>query len=146
MNLYPNYIKDFHCIGDKCNNTCCAGWDVSIDEDTYKKYQNISGEFGDLVRENLSLQEDGTVFVKMPEDFRCPFLNETGLCNVYINCGEDYLSKTCTNFPRLNADVDGEVMRLLSLSCEEVLHIIKNSDEPIALITQNCKKMVIIMN
>ena len=40
----PKYMLTFKCIGSECVDTCCAGWDINIDEDTYKKYSNCTGE------------------------------------------------------------------------------------------------------
>ena len=27
----PSYIKEFSCIGGKCEDSCCIGWDIDID-------------------------------------------------------------------------------------------------------------------
>lgn len=29
--LMPEYMKKFKCIGGECEDTCCAGWTVSLD-------------------------------------------------------------------------------------------------------------------
>ena len=34
----PDYYEDFECIADKCEDTCCAGWQIVIDRETLKKY------------------------------------------------------------------------------------------------------------
>lgn len=39
--LIPKYYNDFACIGAKCEDTCCAGWKVSVDKATFHKYRNI---------------------------------------------------------------------------------------------------------
>ena len=40
--LQPKYVADFQCDGSKCNAKCCGNkWKISIDVDTYKKYQRI---------------------------------------------------------------------------------------------------------
>ena len=35
----PAYYKDFKCIAGACTDTCCAGWDVDVDEASYKHYK-----------------------------------------------------------------------------------------------------------
>ena len=30
----PHYFKEFKCIGGKCEDSCCIGWDIDIDERT----------------------------------------------------------------------------------------------------------------
>lgn len=34
--ITPEYIKNFSCIADKCEDHCCHSWDISIDKSTYK--------------------------------------------------------------------------------------------------------------
>lgn len=42
MKLYaPEYYKNFKCIADKCEHSCCIGWEIDIDEETLKKYENL---------------------------------------------------------------------------------------------------------
>lgn len=36
----PSYFKDFKCIASECEDTCCAGWEIVIDQETYNCYQN----------------------------------------------------------------------------------------------------------
>ena len=28
---YPHYYKKFRCIASECEDTCCAGWAITID-------------------------------------------------------------------------------------------------------------------
>lgn len=34
--IYPSYIEKFQCIGGKCEDNCCIGWDIDIDKETFK--------------------------------------------------------------------------------------------------------------
>ncbi|MBC7960052.1 MAG: FliB family protein, partial [Vallitaleaceae bacterium] len=36
--VQPTYLKQFHCIGGVCKDSCCIGWDVDIDHITYRQY------------------------------------------------------------------------------------------------------------
>jgi len=65
--------------------------------------------------------------VILGEGMRCPFLTEDNLCIIQKELGEDYLSKTCREFPRLSRlafDADSKqfttVYRSCRLSCPEV--------------------------
>ena len=40
---FPNYYKEFSCIAGSCPDTCCAGWQIVIDNKTLKKYQHFKG-------------------------------------------------------------------------------------------------------
>ena len=37
----PHYFKEFKCIGGKCEDSCCIGWDIDIDERTYADYKEV---------------------------------------------------------------------------------------------------------
>ena len=42
---YPDYYDRFACIADRCEETCCAGWQIVIDEDALEKYrEKLSGK------------------------------------------------------------------------------------------------------
>jgi len=32
-------MRNFSCIESECEDTCCAGWQMHIDERTFKKYK-----------------------------------------------------------------------------------------------------------
>ena len=31
----PDYFDEFECIAGRCRHSCCAGWEVEIDEKTF---------------------------------------------------------------------------------------------------------------
>ena len=60
---------------------------------------------------------------------RCPHLNEHGLCNIILNCGEDYISDICREHPRFyNFTNLGKEMGI-GMSCEEACRLILESDD-----------------
>ena len=42
----PHYYKDFKCIAGACTDTSCAGWDVDVDDKSYRYYKTVDGNFG----------------------------------------------------------------------------------------------------
>ena len=38
---YPKYLKEFKCIGGKCTDSCCIGWDIDIDKTTFRQYYKV---------------------------------------------------------------------------------------------------------
>lgn len=56
--LYPSYYDDFRCIADRCEDTCCAGWEIDIDDDTYDKYMSVGGDFGARLRSHIKRYGD----------------------------------------------------------------------------------------
>lgn len=122
--LKPFYYDDFKCIANDCIDSCCIGWQINIDENTYKKYKKVKGNFGkelnngiNRIRSKSSKLDYGKM--KLKND-RCYMLNEDNLCNVYTKLGENYLCNTCKVYPR-NINKYGEIYeRNLNMSCPEV--------------------------
>lgn len=130
-NTYPSYYKKFRCIADKCPDTCCAGWAVVVDRESCDKYSRVNGGFGQKLRSVMSVDTDGdTVFTNI--NGRCPFLLESGLCEMFIELGEGSLCRTCTLFPRHISFFGSRKETGLSLSCPEAIRLIMESPEPIA--------------
>lgn len=39
--VYPDYYRQFTCIGGECPDTCCRDGRIVIDDKTLEKYKNI---------------------------------------------------------------------------------------------------------
>ena len=52
--LKPDFYDGFACIASRCRDTCCAGWEIEVDEETLKKYREVPGNFGRLLRSRIS--------------------------------------------------------------------------------------------
>ena len=102
--MTPHYYKDFRCIAGACTDTCCAGWDVDVDKNSYKYYKTVKGAFGKCLKSVMVPSQDGECTFTLKEGGRCPFLNDDNLCDLYIELGEDKLCETCAEFPRFIND------------------------------------------
>ena len=118
----PEYFKDFKCISSECEDTCCAGWGIVIDDETYQKYQKVEGAFGDRLRTEIVHDGGENIFVLKGND--CPFLDENKLCDIYKNVGEDGLCYTCKQYPRYTEEFGSLREVGISLSCPEAARII----------------------
>ena len=63
----PTFYKEFSCIAGACPDTCCAGWEIEVDETTAQGYLAEKGAFGDRLRREIG-SEPGEYFFGMPED------------------------------------------------------------------------------
>ncbi|MGU8363841.1 flagellin lysine-N-methylase [Clostridium perfringens] len=123
----PNYFNEFKCIASECEDTCCAGWEIVIDDETYKRYENVEGEFGDILRSKIVKSDGENIFLL--NNGNCSFLNEKKMCEIYINLGEDHLCYTCQQFPRYTEEFLDLKEVGLSLSCPEAARIILRKAE-----------------
>lgn len=120
-----NYIavdlfKDFECTADACPSTCCAGWGIIIDKETCKKMKENEETLGVPYEDWLIEGADGRTKAKLVNE-RCCMLNEQNLCNVVLKLGPEYLSKTCTVYPRMFRNYGPVQEAYLSVSCPEVI-------------------------
>lgn len=133
---YPNYYKEFSCIGKKCTDTCCIGWAVDVDDESASIYKNIPIPIGNKLREKLKGQNGGYYF-ELDKNKRCPFLNKDNLCELILTLGEGGLCVTCTEYPRFYADTPIYEQVDLTLSCPEVARIFFSKKEHIKYITED---------
>ena len=125
--LIPEYMQNFSCIGAKCEDTCCAGWKVTVDKNTYKKYKNVKVPvLKDLLKKNISRERsnptDGNYAkIKMDEKGRCNFLTSEGWCKIHSELGADFLCNTCSVYPRMYNLVDERIEVSLTPTCPEAL-------------------------
>lgn len=127
--LQPEYMKNFHCIGPACEDSCCIGWRIDLDKQTYLKYKKINNLelkpiFEKAVNRKHNQKSDESYGkIKMESDGRCPFLDEKMLCKIHRNLGEEYLSDTCALYPRYLRKVDGKFERSATMSCPEIARL-----------------------
>lgn len=135
---YPTYLKEFSCIGGKCKDSCCIGWDIDIDKITFRQYYKVQDKemkrmFQKNVHNNdyyLSPEIDYGK-VKLKSGKRCAFLDEENYCIIYSKLGENYLSNVCTSFPRIINKVDGYYEMSLDVACPEAARILLLKEEGI---------------
>ena len=102
--IRPEYSEKFRCIGPACEDSCCVGWNVDIDQATYEKYQTVpAGPLRILIDANIVRIQEGSdgkkppgfARINMPPSMQCPFHNAERLCQIQVEHGESYLSQTC---------------------------------------------------
>ena len=81
----PDYYKEFTCIADKCEDTCCAGWQIVIDKKSLNKYKHVKGKFRFTMLKSVDWIRG---IFRQDKEKRCAFLNDCNLCEMYANLGE----------------------------------------------------------
>lgn len=126
---FPSYYHDFHCINKDCPDTCCGGWNISIDPESLNRYHQILKNPDRPYHSKAFLRR-----FKKSIDFRhscihlsngyCPLLTKDNLCGMYLHLGSDSLCKTCRTYPRHQEEFGSLREISLSLSCPEAARII----------------------
>ena len=78
----PKSFDQFRCIGADCEDTCCVGWGIVVDQETYEKYQNLPAHriankvLSSLVEINPARTSAGDYATLRLDGARCPALHE----------------------------------------------------------------------
>lgn len=123
----PDYYKEFRCTAGECEDTCCAGWQIMIDERSWKRYKRVRGRFGRRLRRSMDKK---TGAFRQSEDKRCAFLNQENLCDLYTALGPKSLCRTCRQYPRHIEEFENVREISLSVSCPEVARIVLTRKKP----------------
>lgn len=136
--IEPDFYKGFHCIGGQCSFTCCKEWKIAVDPETKKRWRKLSVpetvlESGrvpkhacrsSLDKVQLSqfvMKKDGGEIIELLPNMRCPFLEDTELCRLVLDYGEECLSETCHVFPRETHEFADRTERTLVSCCPEIV-------------------------
>lgn len=131
--IYPKYVEYFKCDGQRCGAKCCRNWAVDIDEDTFKKYEQIESADKEITSKIIYNENRKGYIIQLKENGDCPFLTEENLCSIQKNHGENFLSMVCKTYPRHNVKIGDTFEYSLSLTCPLVAELALSSDNAIML-------------
>ena len=129
--FYLNYYPKFSCIAGDCKHTCCAGWEIQIDEKSIDRYNSINSDFSKRLKEGIDYKK---LQFKRDKNKRCAFLNSNGLCDLITNLGEESLCQVCRDHPRFRSFFSDRTEVGLGFCCEQATRIIlsfKDKIQPI---------------
>ncbi len=122
--------ESFHCIGSACEDTCCQGWSVPIDQATFERYQSLPpNQLRTLIDSSvLTMPEPARpeIFasIRMNGSNQCPLLSSERLCSIQAQLGEEFLSHACATYPRIVQSAAGIEETALTLSCPEAARLV----------------------
>lgn len=123
----PHYSERFRCISSACEDTCCQGWGVPIDQGTFEKYRShelLKPHIGTLIQLNANGPTTSD-YARMPLTVNgtCGFLDPQKLCEIHKTLGPGMLSVTCSTYPRAVSTHAEVVEKALNLSCPEAARL-----------------------
>lgn len=122
----PDYYREFRCLAEACQDTCCAGWEIVVDKKSLRKYRSVKGSFRKRMVRSVNWLR-GTF--RQSKNGRCTFLNDDNLCDLYTALGRNSLCRTCRRYPRHIEEFEGVREISLSISCPEAARILLEKRE-----------------
>lgn len=136
--IEPDFYGDFHCIGGQCSFTCCKEWKIAVDHETKKRWRKMDVpetvlESGRVPKHaclstsdkaqlsQFVVKKDGGEIIELLPNMRCPFLEDSDLCRLVLDYGEECLSETCHVFPRETHEFPDRTERTLVSCCPEIV-------------------------
>lgn len=148
--IVPDYYDKFQCNGPECPDTCCSGWSVHIDRETYHRYvDNQHPVLAPLVKlavnRNLSIDADdknkfGVMHMKANGD--CHFLQSDRLCMIQCVMGEQALSDTCRIYPRYLNQFGQQREKSMGISCPQAARLILLSPQPMQFVAADAEPTI----
>lgn len=123
----PSYLSQFHCLAGDCPHTCCAWWQVPVDEATHRRLKALPGPLGERARRALTTDGEGEPCLALTGGC-CPLLTEEGLCALQLQEGEGALPAICRQHPRFSYDYGPVREEGLCASCPEANRLILAED------------------
>ena len=131
----PDYYEAFHCLAGACPHTCCEKWEVVVDEETARRYQETPGSLGERLREALQTDEEGDFCFPL-RGGRCPFLNRENLCEIHRILGAEATSLTCRTHPRFIEEYGPFREVSLCASCPAACDLLLGSTAPLSFLVR----------
>lgn len=144
----PRYFNDFQCVGGACPNSCCIGWRIDWTKEEIDKIKNApdcSPELKELCEKSFAYDNSSKQFaIVLDKKNRCPFLTEDNFCKIQREIGAEYLSYTCTTYPRNYTLAKSVLYSHCHMSCPEIMKHILNDNKAMDLvnITPKVEKVV----
>lgn len=131
----PNRDADFRCLASSCPDTCCAGWEIVVDNASADRFRAMEDAMGKRMQQALITVEGETLLRRHPNG-RCTLLNEHNLCDLYAMYGQGALCRNCRMHPRFVADYGARREVMPGLSCPAWIETYLLDEEKVTMITE----------
>lgn len=133
MIIAPDYYGDFQCLKGECSHSCCADWEIDVDEETLAWYSALPEKEREWVTEKIDFSS-GQPHFRLTDEERCPFLRGDGLCEMIIRLGTDALCDICLDHPLYRNEYGDRTEIGFGLCCEAACRLAIGREEKLAFI------------
>lgn len=127
--IKQDYFDKFICASSKCEDTCCQGWQIMIDDNSLERFKKYDGVMKEELHKAVNWRDK---MMNYDSSGKCPLLNADGLCRLVIEEGEEFISEICHIYPRHVEEFDGIREWSLSISCPIAAKMLLTAKEPLS--------------
>jgi lysine-N-methylase len=135
-------LERFTCLAERCEDSCCRDWAVSIDRPSFDRLKGVMAGTPDgpdrlvrlVVLGSPSRHVDALGQVQLDENGVCRLLDADDRCSVQAAHGEAALPTTCAIFPRTALAVGDRIEVGGSLGCPEISRLVLLSAGELAMV------------
>ncbi|MCR4891857.1 MAG: flagellin lysine-N-methylase, partial [Lachnospiraceae bacterium] len=109
-----SFFDEFTCLGGQCEETCCFGWQILVDDKALMKYRSVKGFLGLRLKSAFVFKDEPVLNLR---EKKCPFHTRNGLCELQQKLGEAYQPEVCRIYPRYWRNYGPFTEIWLDLSC-----------------------------
>lgn len=120
------YLEGFACLGSACEDSCCGGWIVELDEAHHDRLRAQMAKDGELatfkarIKRSPAARASHRFAVINQHAGRCTFLEADRRCEIHRRHGEDLLPDGCAMYPRQVGRIGARIEVSASVSCPEI--------------------------
>lgn len=130
------FLSEFRCLGAECEDTCCRGWSMQLDDKMYGRYQREAPELLAAVEQT----ESGHIMHRDPATDYCVRF-DNGLCGVHQRYGTAMLGDACHFYPRVTRGLGDLAVMTAALSCPEAARLALFGKKPMDLRAADAERL-----
>ncbi|WLG48080.1 flagellin lysine-N-methylase [Pseudomonas sp. FP1742] len=118
------YVQQFSCLAERCEDNCCKGdWRIAVSERSQDLYSRTYPELLNLI------VKDDSGYQMSRAGGQCGAL-QGGRCQIHAQQGEQVLTDTCANYPRMYRRINDSLVKSATMSCPEIARLGLFGDDP----------------
>ena len=122
------FVKNFVCLGDACEDTCCKGWGMQVGSAMVEKYKQEAPELLEAV---TSGEAEHIMKRDAVTDYCVKY--EGGWCGIHKTRGTAFLGDACHFYPRITRALGDANIMSATLSCPEVVRQVLSNESAFEL-------------
>lgn len=134
-----SFYDKFKCLASDCPETCCKGWRVLLDQETFDNILNEPGKLGKKMRRTVAGVKDPYLKWKWGH---CVNETKEGLCSLQLMDRQDLMTNICKHYPRRILGFGEFAEVTLELACPNVAYLFLQEQKRLSFVPMDEERPV----